>query len=103
MATTIDYIVEYSPELGAGLIPRVARVTYADGVEVGKFYPAFEEISVAAPSVAVEFISAFKTFMSSAVDAITPEDGFDALDWEKVSSIEAAVVYVAVRTPLGPR
>lgn len=100
MAITVDYVVEYSPNFGAGLIPRVARITYSDGTEIAKAYPEFEEVDAAAPAVAVDFISAFKTFMTTTVDSITAEDGFDALDWKRVSAIEAAAIYVAERTPL---
>jgi hypothetical protein len=89
MSNTVLYVIE--PDDKFNSFPKIYRVIEVDGVEIARSPVLFDEVVIASPNTALEYLTAYKLYVSEIASSIPTANPEDLLSKELVSRMRLLI------------
>jgi hypothetical protein len=89
MSNTVLYVIE--PDENFNSFPKIYRVIKVDGVEIARSTVFFEEVVLASPDLALEYLTTYKLYLAEVANSIPASNAEDLLSKELVSSMRLLI------------
>ena len=89
MSNTVLYVIE--PDEKFNSFPKIYRVIKSNGEEIARSSVFFEEVVLASPDLALEYLNTYKLYLAEIANSIPVSNAGDLLSKELVSSMRLLI------------